>query len=475
MLPTVFSDRELTRVLDDEMDLFQSTAVDEGINLQCLYSFSAWYRMEHEHYADLLRLHQVLTNLLSNALKFTKVGSVQLELIDTDDGWFTISCRDTGVGISVGDLSLLFERFAQLEEGRQLAGGSGLGLHISRSICQSLGGSLQVGSVVGAGTAFTVRFPWGGAFGGVSHIQHRRSKCQGAVIAVSLGVCVGVIVGDFLMEELINRYIAPQFSSVKFRRFISLDDLASETQANGPMDRLIIDIDCVSLTRLKVVSSIFENSLTILLVNSETKTHGISQAVVITPKPLHPSYLYQLFSVEPADYTFGFHASPTPLPPTTSSSSGGRVSAQEMIESDVKRVRVLVVDDVAINRKVAERLLIRIYGEDKVDITTSNDGKDAVDVFSSRNGEFDVILMDLMMPILDGFGALEQIRRMDSDIPVIALTAGAGDLLDRADQQFSQVLTKPFTFGGLVEALSSVSVYDAEDVSMQPFLKASYD
>jgi CheY-like chemotaxis protein len=151
------------------------------------------------------------------------------------------------------------------------------------------------------------------------------------------------------------------------------------------------------------------------------------------------------------------------------------MSAQEMIETDVKRVRVLVVDDVAINRKVAERLLIRIYGEDKVDITTSNDGKDAVDVFSSRNGEFDVILMDLMMPVLDGFGALEQIRRMDSDIPVIALTAGAGDLLDRADQQFSQVLTKPFTFGGLVEALSSVSVYDAEDVSMQPFLKASYD
>ena len=150
---------ELGSIVDDVLTTAQPLAERNGNRLDSEFSVSGRMR------SDSTRVRQVLLNLLSNACKFTRDGSIRLTARDADGpggagGWIEIEVRDTGIGMTEAQLGRLFEAFSQAEATTAAKyGGTGLGLAISRRFCRMMGGDVDVASTPGEGTTFTVRLP----------------------------------------------------------------------------------------------------------------------------------------------------------------------------------------------------------------------------------------------------------------------------------------------------------------------------
>jgi PAS domain S-box-containing protein len=145
---------DLRRLIDDVMTTAVPLAERNRNTLQTECSASGSMR------SDPTRVRQVLLNLLSNACKFTRDGTVRLEARAAQDGWVEIEVRDSGIGMTEEQMGRLFEAFSQAESSTAAKyGGTGLGLAISRRFCRMMGGDVDVESVPGEGTAFTVRLP----------------------------------------------------------------------------------------------------------------------------------------------------------------------------------------------------------------------------------------------------------------------------------------------------------------------------
>jgi signal transduction histidine kinase len=335
VLPALFCERELTRVLEDTVNLFYTTAKGEGLELSCKYSLNAWKATEKVHHADLLRLQQVLTNLVSNALKFTKEGSVCLELEDTDDAWFTIHCRDTGMGISRENAQkILFSRFGQLEYQHS---GTGLGLHISKSIVEAMHGSLEVTSEIGQGSVFTLRFP-------KDHLLTRKeSNCM-----------INLIIGVYTGAEFFASFVASlecQFPNAHVFRIASLVDTLPDVISS--LNRLIIDVDFVSDVLWPEIMPLIANIPSMMVIDFESQMTFLAQEnLFLVLKPCHPSYLYELFLS--GSICFSDHDSMNDLPRMSTPATRVDRTITTPVSRSFERpcVRILVVDDVPINRKV---------------------------------------------------------------------------------------------------------------------------
>ena len=146
---------DLTEVVQSAFGELQSLARQKGLDYRL--------RIEGEMplaFSDPLRIRQIVQNLLSNAIKFTPKGSVAAALLPGEPGWFRLVVRDTGVGIESQAMSLIFERFRQVDGSMsRVAGGAGLGLSIVRQIVELLGGRIEVSSRPGEGSEFTVNLP----------------------------------------------------------------------------------------------------------------------------------------------------------------------------------------------------------------------------------------------------------------------------------------------------------------------------
>ncbi|HVZ37202.1 MAG TPA: response regulator, partial [Polyangiaceae bacterium] len=146
----------LQRVVDELVDTFQSVARERHLQLDTLIEQSA----PQSVFTDQTRLEQILKNLLSNALKFTEQGGVTLRIAGTGDGRVAFVVEDTGIGIAAEQQELIFEAFRQADgTTNRKYGGTGLGLSISRDLSRLLGGTLNVESVVGRGSKFTLVLP----------------------------------------------------------------------------------------------------------------------------------------------------------------------------------------------------------------------------------------------------------------------------------------------------------------------------
>ncbi|HJR54223.1 MAG TPA: HAMP domain-containing sensor histidine kinase, partial [Gemmatimonadota bacterium] len=148
---------DLGRLIDDVVTTARPLAERNANRLESACSVEGTMR------SDPTRVRQVLLNLLSNACKFTERGSIQLDARpdgSDDGGWVEIEVRDTGIGMTQEQMGRLFQAFSQAEASTSARyGGTGLGLAISRRFCRMMGGDVDVRSVPGEGTAFTVRLP----------------------------------------------------------------------------------------------------------------------------------------------------------------------------------------------------------------------------------------------------------------------------------------------------------------------------
>jgi two-component system sensor histidine kinase BarA len=415
---------DASQAVDTVLRLFADRANSKGLDLAARIDLGPGVRVA----ADPVRLGQVLSNLVNNALKFTEQGGVcvQVRAEPGNPARLRFSVVDTGIGIAADKLAAIFDAFSQADQSttRQY-GGTGLGLSIARRLVGAMGGELEVTSEVGTGSTFSFALPVCEAGAGTGWFAWPAGQDGTRPLAlVALDGRQSADAARFYLEEagfdVTTQEDPATLGRVRFAlvsgalgerggRLRSAPDgvvtaaLRPDQDADGPLQAGLADaVVTLPLSRADLIAIL------------ERMRDG---------KPLHDD---------------------TAKPAAASSAS---VHAG---------LRVLVVDDGAVNREVALAALRKLG----VEAELAEDGRQAVDAVSEST--YDLVLMDGSMPVLDGFAATRLIRDLESRrgtprTPIVALTAHVVGAAAEAwrDAGMDGILHKPFTLAKLSHCLAS--------------------
>jgi len=396
---------------------------------------------------DATRLRQVLTNLLNNSIKFTAEGQVELQgaVVNGDSERVRIrwEVRDTGIGIAPDAISRLFAPFAQADESiTRRFGGTGLGLSICRRLVHLMGGEIGVTSTPGVGSVFWIEVPLqvaevlGSADEDVGpralHILISQSSDSATEALPALVQALGwrprcVRLG----EELIERLSAMQ--SDAWPDVILIDAHLRDTDALQLIARLRGDFSHIELPPIIVA---VDPARSYLKFDDLTRS-----AAATVSAPVTSSALFNAVSSVLAKRDDRFER-------LMQDTNVDEVRAQWL-----PAVKVLVVDDSSINLEVARGLLER----QGATVETCTNGSEALDRLRRDPNHFDIVLMDVQMPVLDGNEAARCIRGELHlrRLPVIALTAGAlvAERQRAFDAGMNDFITKPFELQTLIRVV----------------------
>ncbi|MFZ0262970.1 MAG: response regulator, partial [Pseudolabrys sp.] len=343
---------------------------------------------------DPMRLRQILLNLLSNACKFTKQGEVTLlaRKLVNEGHWIEFAVSDTGIGMTPEQQAKLFEEFTQADSStaRQY-GGTGLGLAITRKLARMMGGDVTLTSEAGKGSTFTVRLPADTDMPAGAPISSDNGRSTRAD-------CVLVIDDDATARELISDHLkAGGFSVVTAAGGVEGIKLAKELQPTA----ITLDVMMPDLDGWSVLAALRQNpelaDIPVIMVSIvDDKRRGIALgAAGYLTKPIDRERLLQLV---------------------------------RRFQAPTRATRVLMVEDDASQR---ERMLGWLERPHWI-VREAANGREALDLL--REEKPDVILLDLMMPEMDGFEVVAALQGDKDwrDIPVIVITSLDLDAKDRA-------------------------------------------
>jgi signal transduction histidine kinase/CheY-like chemotaxis protein/HAMP domain-containing protein len=340
---------------------------------------------------DPMRLRQILLNLLSNACKFTTQGEVKLRVRKVADGrnWVEFAVADTGIGMTAEQQAKLFEEFTQADSSTaRRYGGTGLGLAITRKLARMMGGDVTVQSEPGKGSIFSVRLPAGAD-------TAARSATNGGRAPSS--ECVLVVDDDATARELIAEHLkAEGFAVVTAAGGLEGLKLAKELRPIAiTLDVMMPDLDGWSvLAALRQDPELAEIPVIIITILDEHRRGVALGAAGYLTKPIDRERLSRMVS---------------------------------RFRAPARQARVLLVEDDGTQR---ERLHGWLAGEQWV-VQEAANGHDALALL--KDSKPDVILLDLMMPEMDGFAVVAALQKEPRwrDIPVIVITARDLDAQDR--------------------------------------------
>jgi PAS domain S-box-containing protein len=347
---------------------------------------------------DLTKLRQTLFNLLSNAAKFTQEGTITLHvnrIEQAGENWLSFAVSDTGIGIAADKLEHVFMEFAQADDSTtRNYGGTGLGLAISRRFCQLLGGDLSVHSVLGEGSTFTIRIP---ANLPEAEPQQPSADKPAAKTDAELetlhnvrpGSAILVIDDDPAACEIIERYLIKDGYSVATANSGEQGlRLAHDIQpAAITLDVMMPDMDGWSVLRALKADPVLRTIPVIMLSMIDDRMRGYSLgAVDYLTKPVDRGLLHKTLS--------------------------------RYYSSDASST-VLLVED---NEETRE-LMTRTLESSGWVVSGAGNGQEALDIMADLQPR--LILLDLMMPVMDGFDFLAALRAKPKwqHIPVIVVTA----------------------------------------------------
>jgi PAS domain S-box-containing protein len=436
---------DLRRTIEDIVELLAERAHVKGLELACSIPATLVTHVR----GDPLRLGQILTNLVGNAIKFTEHGSVVIRVATLDESVKSVTMRfevsDTGSGIRPEAQSRIFEEFAQADGSTtRKHGGSGLGLAISKQLVEMMGGSIHVESTLGVGSTFwfTVAFE--------KQPVQPAGDGRSAAIGLLTGVRALIVESSAVSRGILHAQMSNWEMSIRLAETPkqALELLAQAAARSVPYDVAVIDLglpgaEALELARaIRARPDIGKLRLVMLTRRHVDVTHareaGFDACLV---KPVRQTVLYECLvnimagrSQEPAA---------APVPPVPA--NGART---EM------RGHILLVEDNLINQQVAVGIL-QIQG---YTVTVANNGKEALDAHGQ--GAFDVILMDCHMPEMDGFEATMEIRKREQStasrrVPIIALTANAmaTDREECLNAGMDDHLSKPFSMQTMQDML----------------------
>ena len=438
---TSFNLREL---LDSIVRLMERPAEGKGLRLNLQLDPAVRLAVR----GDPVRLRQVLTNLVSNSLKFTERGNITVNVTRKGETRtaheLRFEVRDTGIGISKENLGNLFRAFGQADASTtRLYGGTGLGLVICKRIIDLMGGKIGVDSEPGRGSTFWFEVP---LLKAVGDTQGNRQDLNGAKVLV--------LSNDPALAQRLQQ-AGPGWGAHMTVVATTQDALNALRAALGRggawvFDLLLVDLNSVRSTAIALHRNLqrsaeFESLPVVYLRGQDASPAELSDGthVLILSRNMGTSEMRGSITT--------FVATP---PAAKINTGGGQILSDEPPESLPPpknptpvanlRGRVLLVEDNPINQKVAQSL-IKMLG---LECVCADNGEIALE--RMREGEFDMVLMDCQMPVKDGYRATAEWRQLEqaeglSPLPIVAMTANAmaGDRQKCLDAGMDDYLSKP--------------------------------
>ena len=447
-MQTEITDLDPRGVVEDVAALVAEQAHQKGLELASLVDPEVPAKLR----GDPVRIRQVLTNLVGNAVKFTDSGEVvvRASLVGEDDISTTVrfEVRDTGVGIPPEKQRGIFESFSQADSSTtRRYGGTGLGLTISRLLVGLMGGRIWVESEPGVGSSFFFELP----------LQKER---EGAALSQKTarsdlrGLRVLLVDDNPTNRRILSRQTASWGMSNKSAEDGpgALDELRAAARGGEPYDLAVLDMQMPEMDGLQLARKIksdpkISGTRLVLLTSMGRQRDDGREALAAgieayLTKPVRQSELYDALANVLGDHTED-HGGEADL-----------ITRHSILEKrSGSGVPVLVAEDNPVNQKVARRMLeVLGYSADVVE-----NGAKAVEAVLGR--EYGAVLMDVQMPEMDGYEATGAIRRLEAvagrRTPIIAMTANAlaGDREQALEAGMDDYLSKPVQRDRLSEVL----------------------
>ena len=403
---------------------------------------------DEDVYCDKTRLNQILLNLLSNAIKFTPAGGTvsvrvrQLAGKVRGCGQYEFRIKDNGIGMSQEFAQKIFEPFER-ERTSTVSGiqGTGLGMAITKNIVDMMGGTIEVQTAQGKGTEFTVCVP----------MRAQTEQRPVEKITELEGLKALVVDDDFNTCDSVTKMLVKvgmraewtlsgKEAVLRARQSIEMSDVYHAYI----IDWRLPDMNGIEVTRQ--IRSLNDDTPIIILtaydwsdIEVEAKAAGVT---AFCSKPMFLSDLRE----------------------TLMSALGQKLTdaSQELLpekNADFKDRHILLVEDNELNREIAQEIL-REYG---FRVDTAENGEVAVEkVSTAAPGSYDLVLMDVQMPVMDGYTATRKIRALDdparAKLPILAMTANAfdEDRRNALESGMNGFLSKPIVIGDLVQELRKI-------------------
>ena len=442
---------DLPECLGDTMKSLAMRAHRKGLELVC----NVRPGVPEVVAGDSTRLRQVVINLVGNAVKFTEHGEVVLTVecqsYSEEEIVLHLAITDTGIGIPDDKRELIFDAFEQVDNSsRRRFGGTGLGLAICARLVELMGGRIWVESALGRGSTFhvTVRMrPVPDAVG------------KGAGSPAGLRNARILVVDDnatnrLLLDQMLRNWQMEPVLAATASEAMALIGQASQTQRPFRLlvvDSLMPEMDGFTLSQ-KLSSELRRQTAIVMMLTSGDRPGDISRCENLginsyVLKPIKQSELFDAIAI-----ALGI-ASPEDV-------------AAELLEAKrptvARRLRILLAEDSLVNQK----LVLALLGRAGHILKVANNGKDALNLFQAER--FDLILMDVQMPEMDGLEATEAIRAREkitgTHIPIIAMTAHAlkGDRERCLAAGMDEYVSKPIRAKHLFETIDAMVVSSTE-------------
>jgi signal transduction histidine kinase/CheY-like chemotaxis protein/HPt (histidine-containing phosphotransfer) domain-containing protein len=431
-------DFSLEDLVEDTLAMFAQSAQAKGLEIaaQFVHPESALPDLR----GDPFRLRQVLGNLLGNAIKFTDVGEVVIRVLleaqTEKDATITLCVQDTGIGIAPEAQAKIFDSFSQADGSTtRRFGGTGLGLAICRRLLALMDGSIRMESVPGQGSKFFVS---------LKLLKARAPRRENRVERALEGARILVVDDNQTNRDILQQQLEGWRVHVSCAKSggEALQMMAQAALAQRPFELAILDMHMPEMDGLQLAGAIQElpalagTPLMMLTSTMANASQFERQAVGIRRYLNKPIRRIDLFNVVRGmlNSTASEPDRTAPVPTDAQAPLWGTV---------------LLVEDNAVNQEVATAMLTKLG----VQTTVADNGRKALDLVRER--DFDLVLMDCQMPVMDGYESTAAIRALPNArgvrLPIIALTANAmqGDEQKCLAEGMNAFLSKPFTLAQL--------------------------
>ncbi len=415
----------LRDTVTDTVGTMSVRAREQGINLEAAIDAD----LPHGFIGDPGRVRQILFNLIGNAVKFTHVGGVTVRVSSRATGpdlrhRVRFAVEDTGIGVPEDRLDAIFEAFSQADSSTSRKyGGTGLGLAITAELVDMMGGKLTASSTLGEGSTFAFEIPLAQVDeDAIAPVRHASSGTA-SVLVIAETETRGEQIATTVTRSKMNATVVPDVDAA----------MSAAATAPEPFDAVVLAASVGSSIAPEDLqaSGLIDDApaLALLPVGQRGEASRYRQLgfKAYLAEPLGPGSLVEalMLLTQP-----GFQSD--------------EMITRHWLRERRRSLQVLLAEDSPINQKLAVRLLAR-RGHD---VTVVDDGRKAVDAF--RESDFDIVLMDIQMPELDGFASTAEIRKLEegsnSRVPIVALTAHAmaGDEARCLEAGMDAYVSKPF-------------------------------
>jgi predicted ATPase/signal transduction histidine kinase/DNA-binding response OmpR family regulator len=422
---------DLFSIVDNTINLIELDAHEK--NLEVIVSYSSGIGKNFK--GDPLRLSQIIVNLLTNAVKFTQSGEVSLYIDKISKNRLQFKVKDTGLGLTIEEQESLFQSFSQADSTTtRKYGGTGLGLSISKELVHLMNGEIWVESVKGEGSSFIFEV-------NLIELENIRTYVEFTNKKV-------LVVDDNKTWHEILQTLLFQFGLEADVAFSGREALGMINKCNNKYDIILMDwnmpgLDGIETTKLINKECILSNTPpTVIMVSAFRQDAIISLAKdvgidIFLQKPVNPSILNDLLCT-----IFEYDIK----------SNYKKVTLSGLPIKDISKLCkcfILLVED----NKINQEIILGLLDNDDIHIDIANNGEEAILLY--EKGKYDLILMDIQMPIMDGYEATEIIREKDKDIPIIALSANVmkEDIQKTKSVGMNELLNKPISIDKLYSVL----------------------